>query len=231
MKQTIYILHGWAIDSENEKKWNEFRNLLKQKGFDSKFLPIPGLTTKLDKVWILDNYVNWLGEQLPKETVILLGHSFGGQISSKFAALNPQRVSKLVLVDSAGMIDKSFNKVVKRTVFGTMAKLGKPIFKHEIFRRFLYKLAREKDYFQANKTQRQTMANVINTEVINDLSKIKCPTLIVWGESDTATPLKFAKVFNEKISKSKLYVVEGARHAPQFTHPQETAKVIGEFLQ
>jgi len=231
MKKTIYILHGWAIDSENEKKWHEFRKLLSELGYETNFLAIPGLTNKLDKVWSLNDYVVWLENQLPKEKVILLGHSFGGQIVSMFASRYLYRVKMIILIDSSGMIDKSLKKVIKRYVFRTAAKIGKTIFKHQVFRKFLYKLAREKDYFQADPIQRQTMANVINSEVTSQLDKIEAPTLIIWGENDTVTPLKFAKVFNSKIKNSELHIIEGARHAPQFTHILETAKIIGDFLK
>lgn len=232
MKQTVYILHGWAIDEANEKKWQAFRELLQEQGIASKFLPIPGLTTKLDEVWTLDSYVSWLESQLPKnESVILLGHSFGGQISCQFAAQNPERMTKLILIDSAGMIDRSFKKVLKRSIFKTAAVLGKPVFKHEFFRNVLYKLAREQDYLKANETQRQTMANVINTEILDYLPQIMCPTLIVWGEHDMTTPVKFAKQFKSLLQNSTLYIVKGARHSPQFTHQAETAAVIGAFLK
>lgn len=232
MKQTLYILHGWAIDSANEKKWEKFLQLLQKQEISSVFLPIPGLSTELNEVWNLDSYVSWLKNELPKnEQIILLGHSFGGQIACQFAAQYPHLVSKLILIDSAGIIDKSTVKIVKRLVFKTVARLGKPIFNHDFFRNVLYKLAREKDYLKANKTLRQTMANVISTEVLEFLDQIECPTLIIWGQNDTITPVRFAKVFKERITKSEMKIVAGARHSPQFTHPDETAEIIGEFLK
>lgn len=231
MNDTIYILHGWAIDAENEKKWQNFRLLLEEKGFKTVFLPIPGLTTELQEVWSLDTYVLWLSKELPNEPVILLGHSFGGQIASRFTAQNNERVKKLILIDSAGMIDRSLKKVLKRVVFGSVAKVGKLFFKHELLRKLLYKLAREQDYLNANPTQRQTMANVISTEVIDDLGGITCPTVIIWGRNDMATPVQFADMFHSKIKGSKLHIIDDARHSPQFTHAVQTVQIIGDFLK
>lgn len=232
MKNTVYILHGWAIDTENEKKWATFRDLLKKYSIQTVFLPLPGLTTKLETAWTLDDYIAWLEKELPKgEKAILLGHSFGGQIAARFAAQYPEKVTRLILIASAGMIDRAPQKVLKRMVFGFAAKVGKPILRHEVFRKVLYKLAREQDYLKANKTQRQTMANVINTEIIDYLPQIECPTLLIWGKNDTATPLKFAKVFQSEIEQSQLHIITNARHSPQFTHAIETAEVIGEFLK
>lgn len=232
LNKTIYILHGWAIDPANEKKWHTFRTLLKKQGVLSKFLPLPGITTQLDEAWTLDSYVNWLEQQLPKDApVTLLGHSFGGQICCQFAAQYPERVDKLILIDSAGIKDTSVRKILKRGIFKFFAKLGKPIFRHSLFRTVLYKLAREQDYLHANELQRQTMVNVINTEIVDYLPQIKCPTLILWGKNDMATPLKFAHQFQSLIPTNTLHVITEARHSPQFTHQEETAQVIGAFLK
>lgn len=232
MKTKIYILHGWAIDENNEKKWDEFRSSLSKESIETKFLPLPGLSTKLDKVWGVEDYVNWLNKQLPeKEKVILLGHSFGGQISSCFAAQYPEKVEKLILIDSAGIIDRSAKKVIKRFVFGLVAKIGKKFFKHYFFQRVLYKLAREKDYVQANKIQKEIMKKVINFEVLDYLPQIEAPTLIIWGKNDTATSLKLGHIFKQEIKNSSFKVVDGARHSPQFTHTQETVSIIVKFLK
>ncbi len=231
MKQEIYILHGWAIDSNNEKKWELFRTELSKANITTYFLALPGLTTSLSKVWGLDDYVNWLKDQLKgKENIVLLGHSFGGQIAIRYSAQNPKQISKLILIDSAGIIDNSILKQTKRAVFGCVAKLGKKVTKKEIFRKLLYKLVREKDYLEANTVQRQTMANVISEEIIDDLSKIKCPTQIIWGEQDKSTPIKLGKMMQERISNSSLKIISQARHSPQFTHVDATVSVVKEFL-
>lgn len=232
MKQKAYILHGWAIDQENEKKWDVFRSELQARGIETIFLPIPGLSTPLSEVWTLNDYVSWLESELTdKKEVILLGHSFGGQIASRYTAQHPDQVGKLILIDSAGIIDKSTKKVIKRAVFGFIAKLGKKVFQHELLRVFLYKLAREQDYLKANSIQRQTMANVISDEIISDLKKIPVPTLIIWGKDDSATPLKHGKQMHQLLQDSTLKIISGARHAPQFTHATETAQLVGEFLR
>ena len=232
MKKTIYIVHGWSTGPQNQDKWVLFRSLLEKGGFTTVFLKLPGLTTKLDTAWTLTDYVVWLEAQLPKqEAVFLLGHSFGGQISCQFAAQYPDRISKLVLVDSAGIIDRSVLKVCKRFIFKYLAKVGKIIFRSDFFRKILYKLAREKDYFNANEVQRKIMSNVINTEITSYLPEIKCETLIVWGEHDTVTPIQFAQIFRNKIKQSQLFIVPGAYHSPQFTHSKEVANRVKAFLR
>ncbi len=239
MKNTVYILHGWAVRSGNlnEEVWQPFIEKLKKNHDELSviFLKIPGLSAPLNEVWDLDDFVAWVGKEIKKSTesgkVLLLGHSFGGQIAARFTAQNPQLVSKLVLLDSAGIRDMAFKQVVKRAVFLFLAKIGKILFQATILRDLLYKLAREGDYKNAPPLLRRTMSKVLDDEILEDLPKIQCPTKIVWGAEDRVTPFKHAQKMLDLIPNSQLSVVEGARHSPQFTHPAETANVIGEFLK
>jgi pimeloyl-ACP methyl ester carboxylesterase len=230
-KPKIYILHGWAVDQFNQTKWQPLIDELDQAKIETVFLKIPGLTGPLDQVWGLPDFVNWLADQLPaKGQVILLGHSFGGQLAIRFAAEYPERVAKLILVDSAGIRDHSLKATLKRNLFWLAAKVGKLLFRFEAARRLLYLLARERDYYNAPPLLKRSMSLILDDEIVADLPRISCPTLLIWGENDTATPLKFGKLKNKAIANSRLVVINGARHSPQFTHVDQVAQEIAEFV-
>ncbi len=232
MSFTITLLHGWSVDPENEAKWEQFRAVLKRKGYETRFLPIPGLSSPLDTAWGLNDYVQWLHTQLKSsKKTILLGHSFGGQIASRFAAQYPEKISALILIDSAGIRDRSSLVLLKRAVFKIVAAVGKKLSQAPQLRKLLYTLARERDYFEASPVLRRTMAAVLVDEVTRDLPRIIAPTCIIWGEQDTATPLALAYRFTALIPDSQLHIVSGARHSPQFTHPAIVADYISAFLQ
>lgn len=223
--KAICILHGWAYSTE---KWKPFVNLLKKRGFKAKLLKIPGLTKPLNKPWTLGNYNDWLEQELSKQTskVMLIGYSNGGRIALSFAAKYPDKLSKLILIDSAGIRRKELRHRLKRAVFRTVAKTGKKLTKSEYLRRLLYKIARESDYKQASPVMRQTMKNLISTDLQPVLSQITTPTTIIWGENDNITPLSDARVMHRLIKHSQLKVIKGARHAPQFTHAGKVAELI-----
>jgi len=229
--EVIYILHGWSTDANNYEKWQKFLGLLNRQGFNTKFIAIPGLDTNLEISWSLDDYVSWLAGHVKDSKFILLGHSFGGQIGCRFAARFPDRVTRLILVDSAGLRDNRLRKVIKRRLFKTVATWGKALTKSLSLKKLLYKLAREQDYLQASEVMKQTMANVINDEVKNDLSQITCPTLIIWGQGDATTPRFQSQIFKSLISGSRLKIVAGARHSPQFTHVEDVVKEITGFVK
>ena len=228
---TIYLLHGWAIGERNQEKWQPFMDLLKKAGFKVNFLKIPGLSTSLDASWQLQDFVDWLGKELRgQKNVVLLGHSFGGQLSVRYTSQHSGQVSKLILVDSGGIKDQDLKIRIKRKVFLILAKTGKNFLKAPIFRQILYKMARETDYLKAPPAQRKSMANVLQDEIRQDLSKITCPTQIIWGGNDKTTLLKNAHLFKEKIAQSQLEIIEEARHSPMFTHPEKVVGIVTRFI-
>jgi pimeloyl-ACP methyl ester carboxylesterase len=227
-----YILHGWAVDPNNEKKWAPLRLRLSQVGVRTKFLAIPGLTSPLDEVWTLNDYQKWLEKELKgQERVVLIGHSFGGHLAIRYAAKHADQLKKLVLIDASGMRSRTLKARIKRSVFLTAAKIGRVFTRSESVRDMIYKLAREKDYQQASPTLRKTMTNILNDEIVDDLPQVKSETLIVWGENDRATPLSHGKFYATQIPESKLKIISGARHSPQFTHPTQVAKIVAEFIK
>lgn len=231
----IYILHGWTYSSMGNnplKKWDSFLEEMHSEKFRPVLLKIPGLTKDVNTIWNLEKYINWLKKTLEKEKskIILIGHSNGGRIALSFVQKYPQKVDKLILIDSAGIYHNELPIRLKRFIFKALAKIGKKITSSERLKIVLYKLAREGDYNNATSAQRQTMLNLINTDLLEILNKIKTKTLIIWGGKDKVTPLSDGKLMQKSINKSELIVIGDARHSPQFTHPKEVAKIIFEYI-
>ncbi len=220
----IFIVHGWTYTTD---KWNGLIQQLDSHGFDSVLLPIPGLTEAADRPWKLEDYVNWLKIKLDQEVQpILIGHSNGGRIALAYAAQYPATLSQLVLICSAGIYHNQLCIRIKRFVFGFAATLGKKITSSVILRDLLYRLARESDYKNATSPMRETMKNLISQDLTSQLNFISAPTLILWGEKDTTTPLADGQLMHQLIRNSRLHVVKNAGHSPYFTHAQEVAREI-----
>lgn len=226
----IIVLHGWT---KNTEKWQEFLNLLEEKNITVEFPKIPGLTGGLREVWGLDDYIKWLKNIVDKnnEKVILIGHSNGGRISLAFTTLFPQKVKKLVLIDSSGIYHNEFVLNIKKMVFKFLAKTGKRITSSPRMKNLLYKLARESDYKDLDENIKKTFINLTSVDLKPTLSSIKAPTLIIWGDNDKIEPLSYGIQMNELIQNSKLKVIKDARHAPQYTHPLEVVNLITDFIK
>lgn len=223
----ILALHGWTTSIE---KWGPLVEGLLEKNIRLKIPSIPGLTKKISKSWTLEDYIDWLKKQIKTKKVVLLGHSNGGRIAIAFSATYPQSVKQLILIDSAGIYHNEFPIKIKRFLFKSAAKLGKKITLPENLRNLLYKLAKEEDYKNADPLQRQIMTNLISQDLTPILSKIKIPTLLLWGEKDKTTPLSDGKLMHKLIKGSKLEIIKGARHSPHYTNSKEVAEKINEYL-
>ena len=228
---TIYILHGWDLSSEVKKKWYLFSQQFLSSGININLILLPGFDKPLKKVFFLNDYVEFVKNQLPKGKNIILGHSFGGQIAIRLAKKYPYAVSNLILMDNNGLKDKRLKKIIKRNVGLILAKIGKFFTKNEKIRKFFYQLLGERDYFQAPLLLKKTMTNVLADSIEKDLKDIKQPTLIIWGQFDTYTPLYFTKILKTNISQAFIKVIPQAYHNPYFTHPQECSLIIQNWLE
>ncbi len=226
----IFVLHGWTNTTD---KWLKFMKLIPENDFTPVLLQVPGLTTETDRVWTLNDYVEWLNGIISKEREkpIAIGHSNGGRIAIAFAAKYPDKLKYLILIDSAGIYHNELPMRIKRFVFKNIAKLGKKLTSSETLRELLYKLAGESDYKNATPQMRQTMANLISVDLTLLLAKITTPTSLIWGERDKLTPLTDGKLMHKLIKNSQLYQLKSAGHSPHYTHAKEIVQKIVEKIQ
>lgn len=228
LEDKLYILHGWTTTTE---KWEPFLEALKLEKITSVMLPIPGLSAPLETPWTLDDYVEWLYQEVKKDTKIsLLGHSNGGRIALAFAHKYPEEIGQLFLLDSAGICHNDLFTKMKRGIFKTVAQIGKIAIPSDNARNALYSLAGESDYKNASPIMRETMKNLISVDLLPKLSDIKTPTVIIWGEKDQVTPYTEALVMRNGLPNSRLFSVSGAHHSPQFTHIPEVVRIVRENL-
>jgi pimeloyl-ACP methyl ester carboxylesterase len=163
-----------------------------------------------------------------------VGHSFGGRVSIMLSALHPDRVEKLVLVDSAGIRPKRALKYYFRVY---RFKLLKRLFllltpgrdRDEKLDKF-YKKYGSKDYRESG-SMRQTFVKVVNEDLRGYLHDIKCPTLLVWGEEDMDTPVSHAKIMEKEIPDAGLVVFKGAGHFSYLDRLGDFNIIVSRFFE
>jgi len=236
---TICIIHGWSLEKELKARWQPLTSLLKKAGFKVKYLSLPGFDEPLLEPFDLDKYQKHVVKQLEDfSSVVIIGHSFGGQLAVHLAATSLEKIKGMILIGPAGVINKSPIKIIKRAVFKLIAKIGFALLRflpssaQHFFRKVLYLFAREKDYFKlSDENFKKTMQQIISTEIKNDLAKVKTPTLIIWGDKDKYTPIKHAPLFVTGIHKAQLKVMRGEGHRPYYSQPATVASHIIYFLE
>ncbi|MDZ7587571.1 MAG: alpha/beta hydrolase [Patescibacteria group bacterium] len=215
--KTIVILHGW---NSNLKYWLPVKKLLVDKGFKVYLPKLPS-----DRIRNTTAYSVWVSNYTKKlKPFYLVGHSFGGQIAINFTARYPDRIKRLILVNSAGVRRPSW----KRKIIAPLAKLLRG-YVHEKAKYFLYHLLLATDYYRANPKMRQTMARILTDDQQKNMTKINIPTLIIWGKDDHYTPLKDGRLTHRLIKNSLLEIFE-ARHNLPFTHSEALISLVNKFI-
>lgn len=228
----IVLLHGWGASKE---KLLPLGNALSQKEWQVLIPDLPGFgkSSSPPKPWGVGEYANFVLEAINKlygkEKIYLFGHSFGGRLAIKMASLYPHKIAGIVLCGSAGISRASF---LKRGSFLVLAKIGKIIFpKSEKFRQLIYKLAREHDYEKTKGVMRETFKLVISEDLKPLLSKIKAPTLVLWGTKDKMTKYSDARVIAADVEQAKLISFPGLGHKLPYEKPELLAEKISKWRQ
>ena len=232
----VLILHGWGVGSDS---WVEAAVLLAQVNYKIIVPDMPGFgKSEVPKTaWKVDDYVEWVkdfAEELKLDNFVLLGHSFGGQVATKFAAIYPKKVDKLVLC-AAAVIRKprldSRQRLAKFLARGKVLFQNIPFGIYPVLRKIVYRVAGTRDYAQLRGVMAQTFLNVVSESVLDSAKIIAAPTLIVWGEKDAETPIEDAHEISRQIINSKLITIHGAGHKLHRTHAQELANIIMSNLK
>ena len=229
----ILLLHGWGC---NATTFNAIRPFLEAR-FRVLTLDFAGFgeSEEPHEVWGVEEYtrsVEAIAQHEGVENPILIGHSFGGRVSIVYASRN--KVQKVMLVDAAGVKPKrSFTYYRKVYTFKLIKKLlplvvGKSRAEKIIEQRRAK--AGSSDYSQASPKMRAILSKVVNEDLCHLMPKIKAPTLLFWGERDTATPLADAKRMEQLIPDAGLVTVAGAGHFSFLENTPLFLRVVESFL-
>lgn len=232
--EVVILLHGWAANIDT---MIPISNIIKDR-YRVILLDLPGFGKSQEpkEVYNSFNYVDIVLEFMDKlniESATFIGHSFGGKISSIIAANHPERVDKLILIDSAGIIPKRkpeyYFKVYSFKLmrwFYTGLPFGN---KEERLEKFRNKYGSD-DYKAASGIMRKIMVTVVNENIRPLLNKIKSETLLIWGDKDDATPLYMGEIFEKEIDNSGLVVLKDSGHFSYIDDYGTFRAVINSFL-
>jgi len=224
-RETVLILHGW-MRSINE--WLPTALQLKEK-YRVVVLDLPGFgsTQMPEKAYSIYDYATFVEHFLDKleiKKVTLIGHSFGGRIGIIIAA-KTDRINNLILVDAAGVEQRSFFAKIKIAFF----KSAKVVLPESLVERLRYQLG-SPDYKSAG-AMRTIFLKVINEDLSYLLSKISVKTLLIWGNKDTEVPEWKTRKMKKLIRDSKLRVVWGSGHDPHLEKPKEFFEILKDYLE
>ncbi len=230
----IVLFHGWGANKEAFTPIiNKLSQYMRVVALD---FPGFGKSDEPKEIWDVDAYAEFMKKFLKEtdsEGAIWLGHSFGGRVIIKLFSKADKKPEKIVLVDSAGIKPKrGFDYYLKVYTY----KAGKKILSLPLINKTgLYekwvKNAGSSDYKTLSENMRGTMSRVVNEDLRSYLKDISSPTLLIWGDKDTATPLSDAHIMDDLLPDSGIVVLEGAGHFSYLDRPGKFFAALEYFVK
>jgi pimeloyl-ACP methyl ester carboxylesterase len=172
---------------------------------------------------ILREAGGWLKEWLQVVGITqadLVGHSLGGYIATEVAAVAPEMVRRLVLVDAL------------------VLPMGPGLIRHvlDLIRaarymslRFLPVLVR--DALRAGpRTMARAIREVLSADLSHRLGAVQAKTMVIWGEKDSLLNPALGRELARRLARACFVCVEGAGHNPMWDRPQRFNELLLDFL-
>ncbi len=171
-----------------------------------------------------------LADKLGLGKCVLVGHSMGGAIAQRIALLHPELLAGLVLVATGArlrVMPQVFSAI--QTDYGQYVELASSfsmspsadVNTRSLFREILAHCAAQaahNDFTACNRF-----------DIMDTLAAIKTKTIIIAGDRDMMTPLKYAQFLNQKIEASQLVIIGDAGHMVMMEKPDEVNSAIEKF--
>lgn len=232
----VVLMHGWGC---NRSTLASIERSVRELGRPVVNVDFPGFgeSTEPAEAWGVEEYTAAFTDLMRHEGIgpdaVLLGHSFGGRVAILYASRNA--VGKLILVDAAGVKPRrSLKYYLKVYSFKAKKHLLRLLLGRQKAEERLNQLrakAGSSDYASASPMMRRILSRVVNEDLRAVMPAIKAPTLLIWGENDTATPLSDAKTMERLIPEAALVSFAGCGHYSFLDNPTQFAAVLKSFLQ
>ncbi len=233
--QPVVALHGWGASLESF--WPVAERLAPL-GYQVHVPDLPGFGQSEPplQAWGVADYVTFVLAYLEDAAltrVAVLGHSFGGRVAMMLAADHPQRVTKMVLANSAGLrtpptFSQQVRRVAARTARETLNAVGLRGLRARLQASYNDRYGSE-DYRNAGRL-RETFLRVIAEDMGSYAARIQAPTLLIWGDQDHDTPLWQGRRLEQLIPDAGLVVFRGAGHFSYLDRLNDYIRIVHHFL-
>lgn len=228
----VLLLHGWGGEAASFQPVFEW--LAQSHKVYALDLPGFGKSQVPPTAWSTSDYAQFVTAFLEKfnlPKVHLIGHSFGGRISIIISAEHPEKVDKLILVDSAGIKPRRTAKYYLRVGLAKIGKLIRRCGKYGVLiANAMSARAGSKDYQNAGE-MRATLVKVVNQDLRPLLPQVTASTLLIWGEDDKDTPVSFGQIMEREIPDAGLVVLKEAGHFSYLDQFPQFCRIVASFLK
>src|SRR5487761_2511102 len=229
--EPLLLIHGWGMHGG---VWSEVAQKLAT-DFRVHSVDLPGYGYSKNAGWVND-VVDGLSTCID-EPLNVCGWSLGGQIALHWAAREPDKVRRLILVASTpcftGRADWScgmesevlgqFAGDLEQNHAATLRRFISLQLRGSENERELLARLRERLFSRGEPdmvTLRAGLDILRDVDLRGELQDIKQPAMIIAGERDKLTPPAASRYLARTMPSARLMEVEGAAHAPFLSHPE-----------
>jgi len=184
----------------------------------------------------------WIVDQMPPGKFAMAGLSLGGMLAVEIMQVAADRVTKLALLDTGMRNQNETERAIRRARIRLAEEGHFELVLGLQMSRFLpaYRLPDKKLVDEV-----RTMCGEIGVEIYKrqeelaavradrrpDLPRIKCPTIVVCGRDDAATPLFLSEEIAKAIPAAALVVIEQCGHLVTMEKPEEANLILSTWLK
>jgi pimeloyl-[acyl-carrier protein] methyl ester esterase len=241
--EPLVMLHGWGMHGG---VWHEVVADLAE-SFELHVVDLPGHGASQQAGALeLDAVVDGLAALFP-QPVNVLGWSLGGIIAQHWAAREPEKVRRLVLVASTpcfaarpgwdcGMPQETLARFAVELEDNHAATLRRFLalqLRGSENERELLSVLRERLFSRGEPEMaalRGGLGILRDADLRGALPRIGQPTLAIAGERDRLTPPEASRYLAQAMPSARAVVVAGAAHAPFLSHPAIFVEQVKSFL-
>ena len=235
--KTAVILQGWGTSAEMyDLVAKSIADGYRVVQFD---FPGFGKSDEPREPWNVSAYTDFFCkfmQALDIKNATLIGHSYGGRVIIKAATRNslPFAIDRIVLIDSAGVLPvRTAKQKFKVRKYKILKKLLVNKLVYTLFPEVVDEWRSRQgsaDYKNATPVMRQCLVMAVNEDLTDRLPQITQDTLLIWGDRDTATPIRDAHIMEEKIPHAGLAVLEGSGHFSYAEQPAKFTSILRSYL-
>ncbi|MEM3085791.1 MAG: alpha/beta hydrolase [Halobacteria archaeon] len=230
----VVLLHGWTADATEwlpvaQRLARSRRVVLPEhRGHGRSGVPPDGRFAIEEMARDLAGLLDAL--KIPK--CILGGHSMGGMVAQRFALMFPDRVERLILSATSGKVVDGPKMILLTAINWLLLRLTIKAMAVNI-RLAYHKATPEtiaKHLATGPRTVRGAYGALLRHNALEELGRIRAPTLVVSGTRDRLLPWRMGRKLAERIPGARFVAVEGGSHELMADHTDEDAKAIEGFL-
>ncbi len=197
-------------------------------------------------------------EVLEVDSVVAVGHSFGGLVAAELALLNPPVVSRLVLVDASGLgravhpIAIALALLPERAADLASAVVSLPggaaafVLSSNLLLRqpwripvmtwaAQFRLARSRQALRTSLEVFRVCGGITGQRdditVVDRLHEIDVPALVIWGGFDQLFPVWQGRAAARRLPAGRFTVLAGAGHVSYLDSHEEFVDALGSFVR